>query len=211
MLQFKIYSKEGNIIGEHSLPEGLFGVEPNDAVIYEAVRMYQMNKRHGNADTKTRANVRGGGKKPWVQKHTGRARAGSTRSPLWPGGGTVFGPHPKDYYYRVPKKKLILAFKSALSYKAKSGKILLFDKFELPESKTKLFADMLKAVGFDRKKTILFVCQKKDTGFYRAGKNAKNVDFSSANSLNTLEVAGADTLAFSLDSLSELVSIHQKS
>lgn len=210
MLKFKVYSREGNVVGEQTLLPEIFGIEPNDKVIYEAIRMYQANKRQGTASTKKRSEVRGGGRKPWIQKHTGRARAGTIRSPLWPGGGIVFGPKPRDYSYKIPKKKLKLAFKSALSYKAKDGKILLFDKFEFPEPKTKLFANMLKTLGLDSKKAILFVHLKEDSNFYKGGRNIKNVNFRCVNSFSTLDVVGADTLVFSLESLSKLTSIHKK-
>jgi large subunit ribosomal protein L4 len=141
---------------------------------------------------------------------TGSARFVSIKNPLFRGGGRIFGPEPRFYGFKLNKKVKQLARKSALSYKAQAGKILLFDKFDISEPKTKLFAGMLKAVGLNPKKAILFVRQKKDSDLHRAGKNVENVNFSCSNDVNTLEVAGADTLVFSLDSLSELVSIHKE-
>ncbi|MDI6839350.1 MAG: 50S ribosomal protein L4 [bacterium] len=209
MLKLNVYSKDGNIVGEYTLPIDIFGIKPNDGAIYEAIRMYQANKRQGTASTKTRGEVRGGGRKPWVQKHTGRARAGSIRSPLWPGGGIVFGPKPRNYYYKIPRKKLRLALLSALSYKTMEGKILLLDKLDFTEQKTKLFNAMLGALGLNSKKSILFVSSnlKREDNFYKAGRNIKGVEFKNANDLNALDVLSTDILVFPLDALKSFLEI----
>lgn len=205
MLELNLYSIKGKIVGQKGLPDKMFKIEPNDSVIYEAVRMYRSNKRSGTASTKTKGEVRGGGRKPWRQKHTGRARAGSIRSPLWPGGGTTFGPKPRDYYYRIPHKKLKLAFFSSLSYKAKEGKIILVDKLTFPEPKTKLFKAMLGALGLDSfPKNILFVSAKIDDKFHKAGRNIKGMLFKDAKSLNAYDVLCSDTIVFSSDGLESL-------
>jgi len=205
MLELNVYSKEGKVVGEKTLPPEIFGIKPNDEVLYEAVRMYQANKRQGTASTKTRAEVRGGGKKPWRQKHTGRARAGSIRSPLWPGGGIIFGPKPRDYYYRIPHKKLKLAFLSALSHKAKEGKILLLSSISFPEPHTKLFVAMLQALGLDSKKNILFSSQKLEHNAYLSGRNIRNINFALVRDVNTLDIIKADIIVLSLDGLDALV------
>lgn len=204
MINLKVFSINGNTVGEENLPEGIFGIKPNDKVIAEAVRMYRANLRRGTASTLKRGGVSGGGKKPWPQKHTGWARAGSNRSPIWRGGGTVFGPHPRSYYYRLPKKKLTLAFHSALSHKTKDGKILLIDKFELEAPKTKQFVNMLKVLGLGLNKSMLFVTSGKDKNFCRAGNNIKKTNFKDVKSLNTLDVVSSNTLVFSLEAVRAL-------
>src|ERR1044071_4472486 len=118
--------------------EEIFGVSPRPHLLHQAVVMRQANRRAGTAATKSKGFVRGGGKKPWRQKGTGRARAGSIRSPIWVGGGTIFGPHPRDYSYRLPKKARKGALLSALSLKNQEGKVIVVDKFELDAAKTKM-------------------------------------------------------------------------
>ncbi|MDD2891210.1 MAG: 50S ribosomal protein L4 [bacterium] len=204
----KVHSIQGSQVGEEKLPDELFGIIPNYEVIAEAVRMYMANLRRGTASTLRRGEVSGGGKKPWPQKHTGWARSGSNRSPVWRGGGTVFGPHPRSYYYRLPKKKLALAFRSALSHKAKDNKILLVDKFELQEAKTRLFVEVLKSLSMDIKKSALFVVTEKDTNFCRAGQNINKVHFKNLKSLNTLDIVNSNTLVFSLNTLHSLLESH---
>ncbi len=201
MLKLNVYSKEGKIIGEKVLPPEIFEIKANDETIYEAVRMYQANKRQGTASTKTRRDVRGGGKKPWKQKHTGRARAGTRSSPIWRGGGITFGPKPRDYYYRIPDKKLRLAILSAVSYKAKEGKIVLLANIDFSEPRTQLFVTMLQALGLYSKKKILFSTQKLEQNAYLSGRNIENIQFTLAKDLNTLDIVKRDIIVFSLDGL----------
>lgn len=205
MLTLNVYSKEGKIVGERTLPSEIFGIPPNDKVIYEAIKMYQSNQRQGSASTKTRGEVRGGGRKPWRQKHTGRARAGSIRSPIWVGGGTTFGPKSRDYHYRIPKKKLNLALLSTISYKVKEGKILLLDEFEFTEPHTKLFYEMIKMLGLVSKRRVLFAPQTIKTNAYLSGRNIKNVEFKSAKDINALDIAKTDVLVFPLDGLDAFI------
>ncbi|MCK4352884.1 50S ribosomal protein L4 [candidate division WOR-3 bacterium] len=213
MLKFNIYSKEGKIVGEKTLPKEIFGLKLNlsaDELIYEAVKMYQANKRQGTASTKTRGEVKGGGRKPRVQKHTGRARAGSIRSPLWTGGGTTFGPKPRNYSYKMPKKKIKLALFFALSYKAKDGKILLLDKLNFAKPpKTKLFKSMLIALGINSGKRVLFAPLKIEDIPYRAGRNINQVRFMTAKDLNALDVLHSETIVFTLDGLKSFIEIRK--
>ncbi|MBI4722063.1 MAG: 50S ribosomal protein L4 [Candidatus Stahlbacteria bacterium] len=205
MAKLNIYSKEGKIIGEKELPAEIFEIEPNKEVIYEAIKMYQANKRQGTANTKTRGKVEGSGRKPWKQKHTGRARSGSIRSPIWVGGGTVFGPATRSYYYRMPQKKLKLALLSTMAYKLKESKILILDEIEFAEPKTKLFCTLLQAMGLTSKKEILFVPQKVNQNTYLAGRNIKNVNFKRASDINALDVAKADVVVFPLNGLEAFI------
>jgi large subunit ribosomal protein L4 len=199
-----VYSVEGKRVGEKELPEGVFGIKPNDIVIYEAIKMYQANQRQGSASTKTRGEVRGGGRKPWRQKGTGRARAGSRRSPIWRGGGIIFGPKPRNYHYRINKKKLKLALLSTISYKQKEGRILLVDKFQFPEIKTKMFSHMMKNLGLTERK-VLFIPQKVERTFLLSGRNIPGVVIKRAMEINALDVAGVHTLVFSLDGVEEFI------
>ncbi len=137
-------SKEENVI---PLNESIFGVEPNNHLVYQAVRIYLANQRQGTHKSKERAEVRGGGKKPWRQKGRGTARAGSTRSPLWVGGGTIFGPRPRDYRMKFPRKMRQLARKSAYALKAKDEQILVVEDFTASDAKTKQVVEVLKALS----------------------------------------------------------------
>jgi len=136
-------------VGEIELNDLLFGVEVNTGILHEVVCMQRANRRSGNACTKTRGEVSGGGAKPWRQKGTGRARSGSRTSPLWRGGGTVFGPKPRDYSYTMPKKVKRLALKMAMSARHQEGNLVVIDSFELPEIKTKDFVGIMKNFQFD--------------------------------------------------------------
>jgi len=207
MIELNVYSQDGKIVGKDRLPQELFDIEPNDVVLYEAVRMYMANKRRGTASTKTRAEVRGGGRKPWRQKHTGRARAGSIRSPIWVGGGIAFGPKPRDYSYTIPEKKRRLALMSALSYKVKEGKILLLDKLDIPAPKTRIFYEMLLSLGWSRGKKYLFLLDKIDDTTYKAGRNIKGVSFKDPSLLNALDVLSQDTLLFTVEGLKKFKKV----
>ncbi len=205
MIKLNIYSKDGKIVGERELPAEVFEIEPNDEVIYEAIKMYQANKRQGTANTKTRGKVQGSGRKPWKQKHTGRARAGSIRSPIWRGGGTVFGPTTRSYYYRMPHKKLKLALLSTMAHKVKESKMLILNEIEFAEPRTKLFCELLRAIGLTTKKEVLFVPQTISQNTYLAGRNIENVNFKRASDINALDVAKANMVIFPLDGLEAFI------
>lgn len=155
MAKTNVYDMTGKVVGEIELNDAVFGIEPNTVVMHEAVKNYLANQRQGTQSTLTRAEVRGGGRKPWRQKGTGRARQGSTRAPQWTHGGIALGPKPRDYSYHMNKKSLQLAIKSALSAKAANGDILVIDNLELNEVKTKNFVKFLSDVGVSGKALVV--------------------------------------------------------
>jgi len=155
-MKVDIYKIDGSLTGRQvELNPKVFDIQPNDHAIYLAVKAYLANQRQGTAKAKERSEVSGGGKKPWRQKGTGRARAGSIRSPLWVGGGTVFGPKPRDYDMKLPKKVKLLARLSALTYKARNNQIVVVEDFNLDQPKTKEMFNIIKALNLNDKKTLL--------------------------------------------------------
>ena len=204
VVKLDVYKIDGSKTGEQlSLPAKIFGVEPNDHVIWLAVTAEQANQRQGTAATKTRAQVRGGGKKPWPQKGRGTARAGSIRSPLWVGGGRAFGPHPRTYKKQLPKKVSRLARKSALSYKAKDEKIRLVEDFSFEAPKTKKFVTMLTKLTLDANKTLLLTAES-DRNVYLSGRNIPKVTVREVGSFSTLDILGAEILLIQKSALKKL-------
>lgn len=205
-MRVDIYKTDGSKTGEQILlaPE-IFEVEPNDHAIYMAVRAYLGAQRQGTHKTKTRGEVRGGGRKPWRQKHTGRARAGSTRSPLWRGGGRIFGPVPRDYDLKLPDKVKKLARKSALSQKAKQEKILVVEDFSFDEPKTKQMASVLKALALDGKKTLLLV-PKSDRIVVKSGRNIPSLSILEANKASTYDIVDCHMLVIQKSAVGVLQS-----
>ncbi|MCH7571103.1 MAG: 50S ribosomal protein L4 [Deltaproteobacteria bacterium] len=167
------------------LPESIFGVPIRPHLLHQTVIMQLNNRRSGTASTKTRGLVRGSGRKPWRQKGTGRARVGSIRSPLWTGGGTTFGPQPRDYSYRLPKKARREALLSALSLRRKDEKIIVIDKLELAETKTKLMLEVLKNLGV---KSALIVIHESDEKVERSARNLGTVKVLRAEGLNVYDI-----------------------
>ncbi len=163
-----LYSAGRERLGEFDLAGAVFGREVNESLLHDAVRMQLANRRRGTAATKTKGFISGGGRKPWRQKGTGRARAGSTRSPLWRHGGTIFGPLPRDYSYHIPKKAWRNALCVALSERAKNGKLVVVESLEMPEAKTKVASQFLKALGLGH---ALVVIGDDDALFGRAARN----------------------------------------
>lgn len=155
MAKTNVYDMSGKVVGEIELNDAVFGIEPNTAVMHEAVKNYLANQRQGTQSTLTRAEVRGGGRKPWRQKGTGRARQGSTRAPQWIHGGIALGPKPQDYGYHMNKKSRQLAIKSALSAKAAAGNIMVIENLDLSEVKTKNFVKFLSDVGATGKSLVV--------------------------------------------------------
>ena len=155
MAKTNVYDMSGKVVGEIELNDAVFGIEPNTAVMHEAVKNYLANQRQGTQSTLTRAEVRGGGRKPWRQKGTGRARQGSTRAPQWTHGGIALGPKPRDYGYHMNKKSRQLAIKSALSAKAAAGNIMVIENLDLSEVKTKNFVKFLSDVGATGKSLVV--------------------------------------------------------
>ena len=167
------------------LPESIFGVPIRPHLLHQTVIMQLNNRRSGTASTKTRGLVRGSGRKPWRQKGTGRARVGSIRSPLWTGGGTTFGPQPRDYSYRLPKKARREALLSALSLRRQDEKIIVIDKLELAETKTKLMLEVLKNLGVE---SALIVIHESDERVERSARNLGTVKVLRAEGLNVYDI-----------------------
>ncbi|MBI4335164.1 MAG: 50S ribosomal protein L4 [Candidatus Omnitrophica bacterium] len=164
----------------------VFDGEVNKALLYQVLRMYEANQRQGTASTKTRAAVSGGGRKPWAQKHTGRARAGSIRSPLWRGGGDIFGPHPRDYSYTLPQKIRQQALRSVLNSKYNERDLVVLDDIKVDNPKTKEFKKILTGLKLDNK--VLFVLESIDENLRLASRNLKEVALRRAADLNALDI-----------------------
>lgn len=170
-----------------NLPDDIFNIEPNNHLIYQAVRVYLANQRQGTNKTKERAEVRGGGKKPFRQKGTGRARQGTSRSPLMPGGGTIFGPKPRNYRLSLPKKAAKLARKSALSIKAKENQIRVVEDFNFDAPKTKDLQSILKALNLDTTKTLLLLPEI-NQNLYKSGRNLPKCNVMISDKVATYEL-----------------------
>ena len=175
------------------LKEEIFGVKTRPHLLHQTIVMQLANRRSGTAATKSKGFVSGGGKKPWRQKGTGRARAGSIRSPIWIGGGTIFGPQPRDYSYRMPRTARREALLSALSLKNRDGKIIVVDKFEFEEAKTKL---MVKALADLKVESALIVIAQSDDKIERAGRNLAKVKVLRVEGLNVYDLVRYDHLIF---------------
>jgi large subunit ribosomal protein L4 len=187
-MKLEVYKIDGTRTGEFvELRPDIFEIKPNDHAIYLAVKAYLANQRQGTHKTKTRGEVRGGGRKPWPQKHTGRARAGSIRSPLWVGGGTIFGPVPRDYSLDLPKKVKQLARKSALSYKLKDEQIIVVEDFTFEQPKTKQMVEILKAFNLLNKKVLLLTA-KTDVNVYKSGRNIPGLNILEAYKASTYDI-----------------------
>jgi len=199
-----IYNSSGKAVGSFIFNKKIFTGKVNKKVLYQAVRMYNANKRQGNASTKTRGDVSGGGKKPWRQKGTGRARAGSTRSPLWRHGGVIFGPHPRDYHYSLPKTIKRAAFLSSINSKLNENKVLGIDALSLEEPKTKKFLAIVNALKLQGKS--LFVLDGIDDKIRLASRNLKEVFIRNYKDFNTMDVLTCDNIVMTkvvLDKLPE--------
>ncbi|MFH1941376.1 MAG: 50S ribosomal protein L4 [bacterium] len=209
-MKLDVYKIDGSKTGEQvSLPEKVFGIEPNNHVIWLAVTTEMTNHRQGNAAAKNRAAVRGGGKKPWRQKGRGTARAGSTRSPLWVGGGRIFGPSPKDFSKSIPKKIGRLARKSALSNKAKEEKIRLVEDFSFEIPKTKQVLDILRQLQLDRSKTLILVPEA-NRSTWLSCRNLPSVSVKEATGFSTYDVVNAETLLIQKSALSKIEEVLAK-
>lgn len=201
-----LYNIEGTPIGEINLDDGVFGVEINEAVLYQVVKMQLANKRQGTQSALTRAEVRGGGRKPWRQKGTGRARHGSIRSPIWSKGGVTFAPKPRDYSYTLPKKIRRLAMKSALSSKVANNEIIVLDSLNLPEAKTKEMVKVLKNLEVERK--ALIVLPGRDEKVLRAARNIPGVKLAYTNTLNVLDILNYDTFIVTQDAVRQIEEVY---
>ena len=189
MPKTNVLDMQGNKVGEIELSEAIFGIEPNEAVVHAVVKNHLANCRQGTQSALTRAEVSGGGKKPWRQKGTGRARQGSTRAPQWTHGGIVFAPKPRDYSYTLNKKAKRLALKSVLSAKAASEDIVVIDSIHMDEIKTSVFQKFLSAVGCQGK--TLVVTAEADEIVVKSGRNIPGCMVTFANLINVYDILKA--------------------
>ena len=201
-----VVNMEGAKIGEIELAESIFGIEPNPVVVHEVVKNHLANCRQGTQSSLTRAEVSGGGIKPWRQKGTGRARQGSTRSPQWTHGGVVFAPKPRDYSYNVNKKVKRLALKSVLSDKAASGAIVVVDGLEMAEPKTKTFAGFLSAAGVEGKAVV--VTEGVKANVVKSARNISGVVTTPANVLSVYDIVNAKNLVIDKAALAVIEEVY---
>ncbi len=203
-MELEVIRKDGTKSGETvTLSPDIFEITPNDHALYQAVRVYMANQRQGTHDVKNRSEVSGGGKKPWKQKHTGRARSGSSRNPLWVGGGSIFGPTPHDYVLRLPAKVKRLARKSALSYKAKDQAIVVVEDFSLEAPKTKEIVRVMQALGLSGKKTLLLT-PANDTAVVKSGRNIPKLAVLEAAKASTYDIVNSQVLVIQKSALTVL-------
>lgn len=186
MPKVAVYNIAGDQTGELELDDNVFNVEVLDAVLHQAVVMQQANQRQGNASTKTRGFVRGGGRKPWKQKGTGRARAGSTRSPIWVGGGITFGPHPRSYAFSMPKKARRLAIRGALTVKLQDAELVVIDAIDFAEPKTQNTLSLLKNLKSDKK--TLIITAEQDDNVQKSSRNIPGVKTITSMGLNVVDL-----------------------
>ena len=200
MTKVSLFKQDGSQIGEIELNAAVFGVEPNEDVIFDAVIMQRASLRQGTHAVKNRSAVRGGGRKPWRQKGTGRARQGSIRSPQWVGGGTVFGPTPRSYSYKLPKKVRRLALQSVLSQKVLEGKLVVVDELSFAAPSTKEFKSVLNNLKVDAK--TLLVLEGTNANAYFSARNLANVKVIDEGNVNVLDVVNYDTRVITKAALS---------
>ena len=201
----KVYDMTGKHVGEVELSEGIFGIEPNVSVMHDVVKNHLANCRQGTQSALTRGEVSGGGRKPWRQKGTGRARQGSTRAPQWTHGGIVFAPKPRDYGYRLNKKTRRLALKSALSAKAQAEEIVVIDEIKMSEIKTKTFKKFLDAVNVNRK--ALVVTAEADELVVKSARNIEGVKTTFANLINVYDILNANQLVLDKAALAKIEEV----
>ncbi len=198
-MEIPVVNQKGETISQLVLDDSVFDVPMNHALVHQALVIYQANKRQGTHDTKTRGEVSGGGRKPWIQKHTGRARQGSIRSPQWRHGGTVFGPHPRDYRMALPKRMRRLALKCALSEKIRTDGVICVDSLDGLDGKTRSMVSLLESLGVSG--STLVVTENPDLDVSRAGRNLKQVWSLPVNQVNAHEVLKRTTLLITADAL----------
>ncbi len=203
MLEIDVRDINNEIKEKVKLPVQIFKCSASESVVHTAVRSYLANQRQGTHATKTRGLVRGGGKKPWKQKHTGRSRHGSSRSPLWKGGGTTFGPQPRDYSIKLPKKFKKVALYKALTMKLADGEVSVIDAIQIERPKTKQMVEILGKLGFSAK-TVLLVLPAKDNNVVLSARNIPKMDVIAVGDLNAYHVASYAIILFTLDAMMKL-------
>jgi len=205
MLKTNVLDMSGKVVGEIELSEAVFGIAPNAAVVHDVVKNHLANCRQGTQSALTRAEVSGGGRKPWRQKGTGRARQGSTRAPQWTHGGIVFAPKPRDYSYTLNKKSRRLALKSVLSAKAAEACIIVIDEIKMGAPKTKEVAACLSAVGAEGK--ALVVTAAADANVVKSGRNIPGCQVTFANLINVYDVVNATKLVVDKAALAKIEEV----
>lgn len=205
MPKIDVLNIKGEKVDEVTLSDEIFGIEPNEALVHQVVVAQLANKRQGTQSAKTRSEVRGGGRKPWRQKGTGRARAGTIRSPLFTGGGVIFAPKPRDYSQHVNKKMKRLAMKSVFSAKYNMNELIVLDKLELAEAKTREMAAVLKALNAEK---ALIVLDGMDENVIRSARNIPAVQTAQVNTINTYDMLKYDHLILTVDSLKKIEEVY---
>ncbi|WP_130807974.1 50S ribosomal protein L4 [Senegalia massiliensis] len=206
MPKVALYNVSGEQIDDIELNDNVFGVEVNKHVLYEVVKNQLANKRQGTQSVKTRAEVRGGGRKPWRQKGTGRARQGSIRAPHWVGGGVTFAPKPRDYRYSVPKKVRRLAMKSALSSKVLDNELFVVDEIKMDQPKTKEMANILKNLNANKK--ALIVMDRKDENIIKSARNIEGVQTALVNTINVYDILKYDAFIITKDAVKKVEEVY---
>ena len=206
MAEMKVLDMSGAQVGTIDLCDSVFAVEVNEAILHAAVRMYLLNQRQGTQSALTRTEVSGGGKKPWRQKGTGRARQGSTRAPQWTHGGVVFAPKPRSYRTAMNKKARQLAMKSALSSKVAGGEFVCVDAITASEYKTKTMVNMLKAIGAEGK--ALVVLSEKNDMVVRSLANIPGVKTAYANTINVYDILNCDNLVMAKGAVEQITEVY---
>ena len=206
MPKIDVYNIEGKKVNDVELKEDIFGIIPNEELVHSVIVNYLANQRQGTQSTKTRAEVRGGGKKPWRQKGTGRARQGSIRAPHWVGGGIALGPKPRSYSYKLNKKERRLAVKSCLSSKVIENELTVVDKFEFNEIKTKEVAKMLNNLKLEGKTLILL--PEKNEIIQKSARNIEGVKTLSVNTINAYDLVNYKNLVVTLDTVKKLEEVY---
>jgi large subunit ribosomal protein L4 len=201
-----MYNMAGEKVGEYELSEAVFGIEPNEAVLHAAVKNTLANRRQGTQSTLTRAEVSGGGKKPWRQKGTGRARTGSTRAPNWTHGGVAFAPKPRDYSYSLNKKEKRLALKSALSVKASEESVIVIDGLKMEEIKTKVFQEFLQKIGVEGK--ALVITKDVDDAVMKSSRNIPGISTTIATILSPYEILNTRSLVVDRAALEKIEEVY---
>lgn len=206
MAKLDVYNMEGAVTGSIELSDDIFGIEPNQDVLHRVVLNQLANRRQGTHSTKTRSEVRGGGKRPYRQKGTGRARHGSTRSAQYVGGGIIFGPKPRDYSYTLPKKVRRLAMKSALSGKVSASSVIVVDKLELSEIKTKTMVKVLEKLGAD--KSALVVTAARDENVEKSTRNIANIKTALVNTINVYDILKYDKFVITEEAVRKVQEVY---
>ena len=206
MPKVAIYNISGDQVGEIELSDDVFGIEVNEYVLHEVVKNQLANRRQGTQSTKTRAEVRGGGRKPWRQKGTGRARVGSIRSPLWIGGGVTFAPKPRDYSYRLPKRVRKLAMKSALTSKVNNNEFIVLDELNIQIPKTRDMSNILKNLNVDKK--ALIIMDEKNEAVIKSARNIPGIKTALVNTLNVYDILKYDKFIITKDAVQKVEEVY---